>query len=103
MVGDDLPEDYCLNALVPVPDEVVRAGYECEGAEWCSNFWGVTDDVYMQVCRHNGYTREGKPVINYRFNTPEGSPTVWFRTVAKQFPHLEFEVTCFATNKNFQI
>lgn len=59
---------YSLNALCPVPEDILRRGYKTAGHLWCERFWGSTDDLKLK------YVRRGLGVRSYRFTVPGKPP-----------------------------
>lgn len=82
---DDAPR-YSLHALFPVPEAVQRRGHETAGRLWCSDFWGVPDDLAdMQVKRLLGKR-------HYRFYTPTDAPGNVFLKASYDFPLLHLRL-----------
>lgn len=59
---------YSLNALCPVPEEVLRRGYKTAGHLWCKQFWGSSDDLKLK------YVRRDVGVRIYRMTVPGKAP-----------------------------
>jgi hypothetical protein len=87
----------CMNALVPVPPEVLMNGFsvwhrgegddptytDAYGYGWCRNHWGTKWDI----C----YWHDQKPG-HYVFDTAWAPPLMWLKTIQKMFPALHFEL-----------
>lgn len=102
--------DYCLAALVPVPQEVLDKGYDCDsgitheeksaalgdpekwwdGSSWCISHWGTRLDV--QDFDFAGLSAIEDGWTEYVFVTAWTPPEAWLLTVSKQFPGLLFRL-----------
>lgn len=59
---------YSLNALYPVPEDILRRGHGAAGRLWCQRFWDTPDDVTAMT------VKRGVGLRVYRFATPETPP-----------------------------
>ncbi len=84
--------DYCLHALVPVPEYILEKGYGDAGYDWQINNWGTKWDIYHQKVSVFWHEEE---IVEYRFMTAWGPPADWLRKVARMFPDLEFRNSFF--------
>ena len=79
------PNVLNFHSLVPVPDEVLKAGYKAAGCDWEKQNWG---------CKWGAYeTRiidEWEGLVMYEFNTAWSPPMEFMETVAKKRPTLLF-------------
>jgi hypothetical protein len=77
-----------LNALYPVPPEVLAAGAEA-GERWQLEHWGCpADNAAGQVT----VRRLGPHRVEYAFATLAGPPLGWLERVAEDFPALDFDL-----------
>ena len=107
---------YRLNALYPVPEEVLMAGYSgdipaesfgdrisklfdpdqwWDGYSWCVSHWGTKWDLFGV---NRGVT--GGEAF-YSFDTAWSPPVAWLQKVAEDFPHLEFELRYYEPGMGF--
>jgi hypothetical protein len=88
-VGPRLP--LSLNALVPVPAEVLAAGYYAAGYAWQCTHWGtkweLDHDLLVEELPGAG--------LVYAFETAWSPPEPWLVQVADAFPWLRLELTYF--------
>lgn len=82
--GRDTPRlPLALHALVPVPPEVLRAGFAMAGYEWQCQHWGVKWEL------DDGTTvLEIEGELTYTFETAWVPPDAWLAAVASDFPWL---------------
>ena len=96
--------DYCLNALFPVPQEIIDIGYSVDtkklgieelldwpnrfkdGYLWCIQNWGVKWDITID------YPEDPSGDMIYKFETAWGPPRPWVQKVSKDFPDLFFSI-----------
>ena len=74
-----------FHSLVPVPDEVLKAGYEAAGCDWERKNWGCkwgADETTI--------VDEGGTCITYEFYTAWSPPIAFLEKVAVQWPSLQF-------------
>jgi len=85
--------NYCFNALYPVPEEIIKAGYSAAGYEWCWEYWGTKWDIYSPR-EHDVYAEKNPEsrYIKYYFDTAWSPPLQWLEKVAADWPGLEFEL-----------
>lgn len=79
-------ERFSFHALVPVPDKVLRAGFDPVGYDWEVKHWGCkwgALDIKVQHCP----MPKGAKVI-YKFRTPNSAPEALLDVVAKDHPAL---------------
>jgi len=85
---------YSLHALVPVPEEIQRRGYQTAGRLWCEEYWETPDDLSrMQVKRILGERR-------YRFYTQKDAPKNVFCIASANFPTLRMELALLGVEKH---
>jgi hypothetical protein len=107
----DAEKSYCMNALYPVPDEVLEAGYSTldttdhielikymervsdpdkweDGYGWCTSHWGTKSDLLDVRVHNNGVDGEA----TYSFDTAHSPPLLWLEKVAKEWPELQFNL-----------
>ena len=77
------PSVLNFHSLVPVPDEVLAAGYEAAGYDWEKKNWGC-----MWGANDTLVVDEWERVVMYEFNTAWSPPTEFCVAVAKQWPTL---------------
>ena len=99
---------FCFNALIPVPREVLEAGYnglnkcsreiplmerKTSGYSWCIDQWGTKWDVWSSgITIENCGWREGDSWVSFDFDTAWSPPLPWLEKVAPMFPELTFEL-----------
>ena len=74
-----------FHSLVPVPDEVLKAGYEAAGYDWEQENWGCkwgADETQI--------LDEGGNCIIYEFYTAWSPPIEFLQKVAESYPKLQF-------------
>lgn len=103
----DIPTDerYCLNALYPVPDEVLAVGYVSrkwsiaalfkpkkshDGYTWCDSHWGTKWDIDQVQQQWLSDTS-----IQYAFETAWAPIVPWVEKVASDWPDLTFDLYYF--------
>lgn len=112
---EHLEPQFCFNALVPTPPEVLEIGFDghgkippidlekfyrgtysgpLDGYHWNCLNWGTKWDVYG-----DGITSEsiiwsenenGSDSITFGFDTAWSPPVGWFQAAVEQFPSLDF-------------
>lgn len=75
-----------FNNFVPVPQELLDAGYDKGGYEWELEHWGVK----WGACDVSIEDAANENVLQYLFNTPWKDPDKWLTKVAEDFPGLVF-------------
>jgi hypothetical protein len=90
------PEPLNFHSLVPVPSEVLEAGYHEAGYHWQIQHWG---------CKWSAHTvkiEDKQPdYLFYWFETPWSPPLALFEQVSKHRPNLKFELSYFDEIYNF--
>ena len=82
---EDNPEVLNFHSLVPVPDEVLKAGYEPTGHDWQKENWGCKWGAANSVI-----VEEWEGHVEYSFDTAWSPPIEFFEILAKQWPNLTF-------------
>ena len=91
---EDRHEVLSFHALVPIPEEILEAGYNGKnnalvqsghGAE--TTLWGVKWGACGEITRYIGNTS-----LSYSFETAWGPPCRLIQTVAPQYPTLRFHI-----------
>ena len=79
------PDTLNFHSLVPVPEEVLKAGYEPAGHDWeLANWgckWGASDPEILD---------EWEGHVEYEFHTAWSPPIEFLQKVAVQWPSLVF-------------
>lgn len=82
---EERPNVLNFHSLVPIPDEVLAAGYGDAGHNWeMENWgckWGATEACILD---------EWEGFIAYEFNTAWSPPLEFLQTAAKNWPNLTF-------------
>ena len=95
-----------FNALVPVPDEIRRRGFDPHGRAWCLEHWGVeypldrlnfllTERKIRHSTRARGRGRlvtVTAPQIVYEFYTRDRSPWPIVAAICRRWPALEVQL-----------
>ena len=79
------PDALNFHSLVPVPDEVLQAGYEAAGLDWERENWGCKWGADEPQILDEGGNR-----IIYEFCTAWSPPIEFLQKVAVQWPALVF-------------
>ena len=78
-----------FHSLVPVPDEVLKAGYEAAGYDWERENWGCkwgADDAKLLDAWEAG--------VIYEFYSAWSPPIKFLQEVASAYPKLQFVLEC---------
>lgn len=89
-------QQFCFHSLVPVPDEVLQAGFDSAGYDWEVSNWGCkwgALDIKVQHCPMS----KGAKVI-YKFKTANSAPLALLDVVAQNHPALFFKLKCDGTS-----
>jgi hypothetical protein len=86
---DETPESVVLNFhnLVPIPPDVLAAGYEAAGYDWERQHWGCK----WGAC-HAELTDEWDGHLVYTFDTAWTPPLPFLKHLGPQWPTLRFVV-----------
>ena len=76
----------CFNATVPVPGEILAAGYIQSGRDWQLENWGTTWEIDDCDFKDRG---EG---LYFFFSTGYWPPLPWVEKTSAQFSNLEFRL-----------
>jgi len=81
------PEPNLLNFhnLVPIPPEVLMAGYDSAGADWERENWGSTHGAF-----ETAIIDDWEDALAYDFQTAWSPPIEFLVRAAKQWPSLTF-------------
>jgi hypothetical protein len=82
---DEKPNVLNFHSLVPIPDEVLQAGYEAQGYDWENNHWGCK----WGAC-HAELIDDNSSELFYGFDTAWAPPISFLGAVAKHWPALTF-------------
>ena len=74
-----------LHSLVPIPPEVLAAGYDSVGANWEREHWGCVCGAF-----ETAIVDEWEGLVVYEFQTAWMPPIQFLENIAKQFPDLTF-------------
>lgn len=111
---EELKQGYCLNALYPVPPEVLNVGYSVpdsrdikeklknlhdpekwtDGYSWCVSHWGTKWDIRFLDVEVIPVTKSST-IMRYNFLTAWSPPDKWLLKVAKDWPQLQFTLLYF--------
>lgn len=86
---------YSLNALCPVPEEVLRRGYQTAGHLWCKQFWGSSDDLKLK------YVRRGMGVRAYRITVPGKAPVKALSRASWTYPTVVIQLQYIDTEPSY--
>lgn len=86
--GSPPVQPVTFNALVPVPPDVLAAGFGRAGYDWCIAHWGTKWDI----ASHVDWDDPDAIPLTLRFDTAWEPPLPWFRAIAARFPTLSFEL-----------
>ena len=79
------PDALNFHSLVPVPEEVLKAGYESAGYDWEMGELGLQMGSFW-----SGILNEWEGRVEYEFYTAWSPPIEFLQTVAVQWPALVF-------------
>ena len=79
------PDVLNFHSLVPVPDQVLKAGYEAAGYDWERENWGC-----KWGAENPTLLDEWEGCLIYEFDTAWSPPTEFLQKVAVQLPALVF-------------
>ena len=98
--------EYKMNALYPVPQEILDIGYSVptksgssdlsireemkmikDGYSWCDNMWGTKWDIDVEYVN-----KDDKEESIYAFGSAWSPPLEWLNKVSSDFPDLIFEI-----------
>lgn len=79
------PDVLNFHSLVPVPEEVLKAGYESAGYNWEKENWGC-----KWGAENPTILDEWEGHVEYEFSTAWSPPIEFLTAVAKQYPKLQF-------------
>ena len=82
---DEKPSPLNFHSLVPIPDGVLKAGYEDAGYDWENNHWGCK----WGAC-HADLVDDNGSELFYSFDTAWAPPIGFLDGVAKLWPSLIF-------------
>lgn len=84
---DDRPNLLEFHKLYPIPEEILKGGYDPAGYNWEILHWGCEwDPDYILLNPHT------KSHLIYEFPTPWKAPLALLKHIAPQWPNLEFEL-----------
>ena len=81
----DKPEPLNFHSLVPVPDELLKAGYDKAGYDWEKANWGCK----WGACNAELVDEEKRWLV-YQFDTAWSPPVEFIERAAKLWPTLTF-------------
>lgn len=85
--------DFTFNTIVPVPIEVLQAGYSETGYKWQIRNWGTKWDSLSEsfdpILLNKGKKNE---MVKFTVTTAWNPPTEWFNAAAAMFPDLVLEM-----------
>ena len=87
-------QPLCFHSLLPIPPDVLAAGYDPAGHCWEMEHWGCQ----WGACRSQVYITEDKMLI-YEFDTVEGTPVKFIQAVSAEWPWLVFHLGFASTRR----
>ena len=84
---DEAPSPLNFHSLIPIPDDVLKAGYEAAGYEWEQKNWGCK----WGACQAE-LVDEWEGCLIYGFDTAWSPPLAFIANVARQWPTLTFVI-----------
>jgi hypothetical protein len=83
--ADEQPSPLNFHSLVPIPADVLQAGYERAGFDWEVQNWGCRWGAgEAELMDDNGCE------LFYQFDTPWNPPVAFFKALGKLWPNLKF-------------
>jgi hypothetical protein len=93
---DPRRQPFDLNALIPIPLEVLRAGYTPRGRDWLWANWGIAVPP-RQVSYAARLVREAKNRVRhvdvFEFVTEDWSPWIALAAIRRRWPDVELALT----------
>jgi len=102
---------YCLNALYPVPEEIIKIGYsfkkrnaeeeelfekhKMNGYEWCYKHWSIKWDCEIEQVSISAGCAE------YALDSPWVPPYLWALEVSRRWPDLQIKQAYFEPGMGF--
>lgn len=83
--ADEKPNVLNFHSLVPIPDDILNAGYVAQGYDWENNHWGSK----WGACHADLVDDNGSELL-YGFDTAWAPPIGFLGAVAKLWPTLTF-------------
>lgn len=81
-------EDFCFHSLYPVPEDVIAAGFDEAGYDWCSKFWGTKwGSVQSKIM--NWQTNQ----VTYTYSTAWEPGFSFLKKLSARFPNLYFALS----------
>jgi hypothetical protein len=84
-IPNEEPAVLNFHNLIPIPEEVLAAGYRAAGYDWERQNWGC-----KWGGQHSIILDEWEGHIDYQFDTAWSPPIEFLTTVAKKWPQLLF-------------
>lgn len=85
--ADNVPEVLNFHSLVPIPADVLAAGYPAAGYDWEQVHWGCK----WGAC-HASVVDPWEGGVFYEFDTPWSPPLPFLEQVSRAWPTLVFEL-----------
>lgn len=87
-VPGEEPGALNFHSLVPIPDQVIAAGYKDGGKDWQKKNWGCAGGAVLPRLESENSFR-----LDYFFETPISPPLKWMQKVSASWPLLLFELS----------
>jgi hypothetical protein len=86
---DKKPVPFCFHNVIPVPPEVLAAGFDRAGYDWQRDHWGTKWDAYSFDTDYEDVFKPGEStIITYKFDTAWAPPSPVLAALARRFPEL---------------
>ena len=88
---------FDLNALIPVPEAVLRRGYRGAGEAWLWQHWGVGSplrQVTLEIVQRPFQTALPPLAAVYRFLSEDWAPAIAIGALRDNWPALRLELAC---------
>jgi hypothetical protein len=88
---------FDLNALIPVPEAVLRRGYRGAGEAWLWRYWGIGSplrQVTLEILQRPFQVRLPPLAAVYRFLSEDWAPAVAIGAIRAAWPDLSFALSC---------
>lgn len=88
---------FDLNALIPVPEAVLRRGYRDAGETWLWRHWGIgapLRQVTLEIVQRPFQDVLPPIVAVYRFLSEYWAPALAIASIRASWPELRFALTC---------
>jgi hypothetical protein len=84
--------EFTFNALVPVPEEILREGFYEKGISWQTQNWGTFMDSEYITTPYLITDEDSEDMFDFIVETFHSPPLKWLESASLSFPVLKFEI-----------